>query len=124
MNPYTLQTMSCSVLHNLYHAHAYIPLSFVWYLVFPEEGEDFASNGSLTFNFQMGAATQFQACIDIWIMNDMDFEGDHSFEVTLGPNTPALRGGTGGFGSPTSTTITIQDHEGIFVIYGFDACAI
>ena len=39
MNPYTLQTMSCSVLHNLYHAHAYIPLGFVWYLVFPEEGK-------------------------------------------------------------------------------------
>ena len=96
----------------------------MWYLVFPEEGEDFASNGSLTFNFQRGSASQLQDCINIWIMNDMDFEGDHSFEVTLGPNMPPLRGGTGGFGSPTSTTITIQDLEGTIVIHGFGACAI
>ena len=55
-----------------------------------------------------------QSCIDIDIITDMDFEGDHSFEVTLGLNMPMLRGGTGGFGSPTSTTITIQDCEGMF----------
>ena len=76
------------------------------------DGEDFAASGSLTFNFAEGT----QACINIDIMNDMDFEGDHSFEVTLGPNIPTLRGGTGGFGSSTSTTVTIQDYEGMFVL--------
>ena len=75
------------------------------------DGEDFAASGSLKFNFTEGT----QACINIDIVNDMDFEGDHSFEVTLGPNIPTLRGGTGGFGSSTSTTVTIQDYEGMFV---------
>ena len=46
----------------------------------------------------------------------MDLEGDHTFDVILGANTPALGGGTGGFSFPTSTTITIQDSEGMLVI--------
>ena len=83
------------------------------------DGEDFAASGSLTFKFQMGAEGN-KSCIDIDIMNDMNFEGDHSFEVTLGPNMPTLRGGTGGFGSSTSTTIIIQDYKGMFVIDGYD----
>ena len=92
---------------------------FLWYLNFLVDGKDFAASGSLTFNFQMGAEGN-KSCIDIDIMNDMNFEGDHSFEVTLGPNMPTLRGGTGGFGSSTSTTIIIQDYKGMFVIDRYD----
>ena len=101
--------MSHLVQNKLYYAS---PFGFLWYLDFPVDGEDFAASGSLTFNFAEGN----KSCIDIDIMNDMNFEGDHSFEVTLGPNIPTLRGGTGGFGSSTSTTVTIQDYEGMFVL--------
>ena len=77
------------------------------------EGVDFASSGSLIFNFEVGTATQ--ACINITIIDDVDLEGDHTFSVTLGANTPALGGGTGGFGFSTSTSVTIQDPEGMLV---------
>ena len=74
-------------------------------------GVEFATSGSLTFNFEVGTATQ--ACINVTIINDVDLEGDHVFNVTLGINTPALRGGRAGLTLPTSTTITIQDSEGM-----------
>ena len=101
--------MSHLVQNKLYYASLF---GFLWYLDFPVNGEDFAASGSLTFNFTEGT----KACIDIDIMTDMDFEGDHSFEVTLGPNIPTLRGGTEGFGSSTSATVTIQDYEGMFAL--------
>ena len=75
------------------------------------EGVDFASSGSLIFNFEVGTATQ--ACINITVIDDADLEGDHSFDVTLGANTPALGGGIEGFSLPASTTITIQDSGGM-----------
>ena len=64
----------------------------------------------LTFKFQVGESTQ--ACTNVTIMDDDDLEGNHTFEVILDKNR-VLGGGTGGLGSPTSTTITIQDPEGI-----------
>ena len=83
----------------------------VWYIILPVEGVDFASSGSLIFNFEVGTATQ--ACISITIIDDVDLEGDHSFDIILGANTPALGGGREGFNLPTSTTITIQDSGGM-----------
>jgi len=60
----------------------------------------------------VGAVTT--ACIDVTIMDDNNLEGDHTFTVNLGGMiTPTLTGGTGGFGTPMSTTITIQDPEGM-----------
>ena len=82
--------------------------------IFPVEGVDFVSLNSLTFNFEVGTATQ--ACINITIIDDVDLEGDHTFDVILGTSTPALGGGMGGFGFPRSTTITIEDSEGMLVI--------
>ena len=86
----------------------------------PVEGVDFASSGSLIFNFEVGTA--IQACINITIIDDVDLEGDHTFRVTLGANapalgenSPALGEGTGGFGFSTSTSVTIQDLEGMLV---------
>lgn len=74
---------------------------------FPVNETDFNSTATL-FKFEMGAVSQ--ACINVTIIDDDDLEGDHTFTVKLGrTNTPAL----GGTGSPTSTTITIQDPEGI-----------
>ena len=73
-------------------------------------GVVFATSDSLAFKFKVGTATQ--ACINVTIINDVDLEGDHIFNVTLGTNTPALRGGRVGLTFPTSTTITIQDSEG------------
>ena len=83
----------------------------VWYIILPVNGVDFTSSGSLIFNFEVGTATQ--ACISITIIDDMDLEGDHTFDVTLGANTPALGGGREGFSLPASTTITIQDSGGM-----------
>ena len=77
---------------------------------FPVNGTDFNSTATL-FNFEVGEVSQ--ACIDVAINDDDDLEGDHTFTVKLGrTNTPAL----GGTGSPTSTTITIQDPEGIYFV--------
>ena len=77
-------------------------------------GTDFSAP-SLDFNFQVGADTT--ACIDVIIMDDNNLEGDHTFTVNLGGMiTPTLSGGTGGFGTPSSTTVTIQDPEGMLSI--------
>ena len=89
----------------------YLHMSLKMIFIFPVEGVDFVSLNSLTFNFEVGTATQ--ACINVTIINDVDLEGDHIFNVTLGTNTPALGGGRGGLILPTSTTITIQDSEGM-----------
>ena len=63
------------------------------------------------FEFQVGALSQ--ACIDVAINDDEDLEGDHTFTVDLGATSvPALGGG---LGTPSSTTITIQDPEGMLV---------
>ena len=75
------------------------------------DGTDFTAP-SLDFNFQVGTDTT--ACIDVTIIDDNNLEGDHTFTVNLGGMiTPTL---TGGFGSPSSTTVTIQDPEGMFSI--------
>ena len=75
---------------------------------FSVDGTDFTAFAPI-FNFGMGPVSQ--ACIDVLITNDNDLEGEHTFTVELGATSvPAL-----GTGSPTSTTITIQDPEGIYL---------
>ena len=75
----------------------------------PVDGVDVT--GSLTFNFQVGTVSS--SCINITINNDDDLEGDHTFTVELGAaSTPALGGG---LGTPSTTTITIQDPDGMLV---------
>ena len=77
---------------------------------FPVNGTDFSSTATL-FNFEVGAVSQ--ACIDVPIIDDDDLEGDHTFSVELGAaSTPALGGG---LGTPSTTTITIQDPDGMLV---------
>ena len=57
----------------------------------------------------MGTSTS--ACIDVDILDDSNLEGDHTFAISLtGVITPTL---AAGLGSPTSTTVTIQDPEGM-----------
>ena len=69
---------------------------------------DFSASAPI-FNFGMGPV--LQACIDVVIANDDDLEGEHNFTVELGATSvPAL-----GTSSPISTTITIQDPEGIYL---------
>jgi len=61
--------------------------------------------------------TDTTACIDVTITDDNNLEGDHIFTVNLGGMiTPTLSGGMGGFGTSMSTTVTIQDPEGMFSI--------
>ena len=77
-------------------------------------GTDFSAT-SLDFSFPVGADAT--ACIDVTIIDDNNLEGDHTFTVNLGGMiTPTLTGGTGGFGTPSSTTVTIQDPEGMLSI--------
>ena len=77
-------------------------------------GIDFTAP-SLDFSFPVGAVTT--ACIDVTIIDDNNLEGDHTFTVDLGGMiTPTLTGETGGFGTPSSTTVTIQDPEGMLSI--------
>ena len=84
---------------------------------FPVAGSGFGSGSGIDimdtappFEFQVGALSQ--ACIDIAINDDDDLEGDHAFTVELGViSAPAL----GGLGSPSTTTITIQDPDGMLV---------
>ena len=72
------------------------------------DGTDFTAP-SLDFSFPVGADAT--ACIDVTIIDDNNLEGDHTFTVNLGGMiTPTL---TGGFGTPSSTTVTIQDPEGM-----------
>ena len=73
---------------------------------FSVDGIDFIASVPM-FNFGMGPVSQ--ACIDVDIIDDNDLEGDHTFTVELGAASPL------GTGSPTSTTITIQDPEGIYL---------
>ena len=75
---------------------------------FSVDGMDFTASAPI-FNFGMG--TVLEACIDVVIANDDDLEGEHNFTVELGATSvPALR-----TGPLTSTTITIQDPEGIYL---------
>ena len=78
------------------------------------DGTDFTAT-SLDFSFPVGTDTT--ACIDVTIIDDNNLEGDHDFTVDLeGKITPTLTGGTGGFGTPSSTTVTIQDPEGMLSV--------
>ena len=76
---------------------------------FSVDGADFSATTPM-FNFGMGAVSQ--ACIDVTIIDDADLEGDHTFTVDLGATSVPPLGGTG---PPTSTTITIQDPEGMYL---------
>ena len=76
---------------------------------FSVDGADFSATTPM-FNFGMGPVSQ--PCIDVTIIDDADLEGDHTFTVDLGATA------LGGTGSPTSTTITIQDPEGMHIIVG------
>ena len=96
---YKLFTFKCK--KNVFHALSFLPV----------DGADVMSSGSLTFNFQVGTVSS--SCINITINDDDDLEGDHTFDVTLGDtSTPVL---LGGLGSPSFTTITIEDPEGILM---------
>ena len=83
---------------------------------FPVAGSEFGSGIDIMdtappFQFQVGALSP--ACIDIAINDDDDLEGNHTFIVELdATSTPALGGG---LGTPSTTTITIQDSDGMLV---------
>ena len=69
-----------------------------------DEGEDFSSNDSL-LRFVSGPAPDTQ-CIAIDIVDDMDFEENHSFSVSIMNIKPSIAFA----GLPTS--VVIQDNNG------------
>ena len=74
---------------------------------------------SLDFSFPVGTGTT--ACIDITITDDNNLEGDHTFTVDLlniqiiGDDLRRMVSMIG-IGSPSSTTVTIQDPEGMLSV--------
>ena len=89
-------------------------------------GEDFTFSGMLVFQFNGGPSNT--ACINIGISDDFDFEGDHSFIVSLSemagpPIGPPMKRMVS-FSSPSGpligpnsqTMVTIDDSEGM--VYG------
>ena len=51
-------------------------------LLLPENGVDFVANPA-TVTFSDGAVSGDTECLSIPIINDNDFEGDHSFQAQL-----------------------------------------
>ena len=69
-----------------------------------------SASSTITFGQAPGAPPTVIGCVDLDIINDDDFEGDHSFNVELVglsqvPNTLT-------FGTNTSVTFTITDNQG------------
>ena len=87
-------------------------------------GVDYDFTGEEVFNFT--SATGSTACIDISIVDDLNYQGDHSFVVMLS-NTPPMGKRTVGnyFSDPegpiigmiSSTIVDISDPEGIIHCY-------
>ena len=68
---------------------------------------DFNIVGSSSATFPAG--TPGMACIDVTILDDNVYEGEHDFTLNILSVTPTLQ-----TSAPTSVTITITDREGVF----------
>ena len=58
-------------------------------LLLPENGVDFMVAIPATVTFSDGAVSGDTECLSIPIINDNDFEGDHSFQAQLSAVEPA-----------------------------------
>ena len=113
------------MVNYMQYLHTYISQFFFFFYSLTVAGEDFTFSGMLMFQFTTGPSPT--ACINIDITDDFDYEGDHSFAVTLsetaGPpiGSPGPVKRTATFSSPSGpligpnsqTTVTVNDSEGM-----------
>ena len=92
-------------------------------IMFAVDGEDFVFAGPFVFVFAAGSSNI--SCVSIGIIDDDNFEGDHSFTVRLSEThgSPILKR-TVGFSSPfgpligpdNETVVVINDPEGMSLV--------
>ena len=74
-------------------------------LISPDNDDFTVMDNSATFG--SGAIDGSTACINIDIIDDSNFEGDHVFQVQIRDITPSIASGTGSLAS-----VMIQDNNG------------
>ena len=72
-------------------------------------GDDFMVNDPAIVTFDEGAGDGSSKCINIFVLNDDDFENDHSFQAQLMAISPSDKPM---FLDTTLATILIQDNDG------------
>ena len=55
-----------------------------------DAGEDFDITGNLDIVFTEGSMNGDTGCVNIPILEDPDFEGDHTFQVEIGSVSPSI----------------------------------
>ena len=76
--------------------------------IIPDEGDDYIAPMAQQVTFTSGAVSNgHTACISIEIIDDNDFEEEHTFDVLLSSITPSIASVTGGL-----TTVEIHDNNG------------
>ena len=119
----------------------YLLHHIVYIITHSGEGGDFVIDGPLYFNFETGPGNS--ACITVNITNDDDYEGAESFAITLSNSSPTKKRSVDHLvrrkrlindfsnpegpviGSPSSTTVTVIDPEGITqVLLIYDNCVV
>ena len=71
-----------------------------------DEGVDFTSPMSLEYFFDTSTTTGPGPCLTFGITDDNNFEGDHSFTVSVSSTSPP------GISTTASTIVTITDDDG------------
>ena len=79
------------------------------YCVSVDLGSDFTLPDNMV-NFQTGAGNGASDCVSISIIDDGDFEGDHSFTVGVMSFNPQTNIANPGLG-----VVTIQDNQGTYL---------
>ena len=71
-----------------------------------DAGEDFDITGNLDIVFMEGSVNGDTGCVNIPILEDPDFEGDHTFQVEVGSVSPSI------VDPPNLVAVTIMDDGG------------
>ena len=103
-----LQTIACVTYCDtsaMIYTHALMPYSIYYD----------AADGSSSATFPAG--TPGMACIDVTIIDNDVYEGEHDLQIHLMSVTPTLQ-----TSAPTSVTITITDREGAHVCCFVSSC--
>ena len=76
---------------------------------------------SPTITFASGSSDGTSACTNVDIIDDDNFEGDHSFDITLDGTTVAPAS-CASVGMPDTATVTITDNDGNTGIASWGSC--
>lgn len=89
------------------HSSDTVALICVCTILFHAAGGSDFSIGSLSATFPAGMLGE--ACIDVTVIDDDEYEGEHDFSVHINEVTPTLT-----LSPPSYLSITIVDPEGLF----------